>query len=105
MTRSKQDLAALKAFTHYKNMFIALDIKPINALSKNKEFGDKSWYSFSHLHWMCDECIHTLLTTPEDFPVDKYSRWLGFIQGVVICKGYSSVEKERNITRPWFTYG
>ena len=33
-------------------------------------------------------------------PIDKVARWVGFIQGVMCCRGYISVENERNRTRP-----
>lgn len=53
----------------------------------------------NHLLWMCEFCL------TNDMPVDKYSRWLGFIQGCLISKGWTTVEIERNRTRPWFIEG
>lgn len=33
---------------------------------------------------------------------DKANRWLGFVQGVVITAGLTSIEIERDFTRPYF---
>ena len=38
----------------------------------------------------------------DGFPVTKLCRWLGFIQGVLIERGYTTVEAERDWTRPLF---
>ena len=56
-----------------------------------------------HLLWMCNHCIPRVRDDGLGFSVDKYSRWLGYIQGCLISRGITTVEKERNITRPWFT--
>jgi hypothetical protein len=36
------------------------------------------------------------------YPLDKLSRWLGFIQGYIIFSGQSTVEIERDFSRPIF---
>lgn len=54
--------------------------------------------SSSHLGWMLRE-----LRTMED--IGKANRWLGFIQGVMVMKGYIRVNEERNFTRPFFQKG
>lgn len=35
-------------------------------------------------------------------PVDKLSRWLGFVQASCIFEGYTTVEAERDFSRPLF---
>ena len=35
-------------------------------------------------------------------PLMKLNRWLGYIQGCLIERGYTTVEAERNWTRPLF---
>jgi hypothetical protein len=35
-------------------------------------------------------------------PIMKLNRWLGYIQGCLIERGYTTVEDERNFTRPLF---
>ncbi len=54
--------------------------------------------STSHLIWMCK----TAIDHADSWPVDKLSRWLGFIQGVMTMRGMISVQEERDLTRPLF---
>lgn len=35
-------------------------------------------------------------------PLFKLNRWLGYIQGVLIIRGHTTVTAERNFTRPLF---
>lgn len=48
-----------------------------------------------HLMWMLCELLEN-----RDQSETKKHRWLGFIQGVMICKGYLTVTEERELTRP-----
>jgi hypothetical protein len=50
-----------------------------------------------NLRWMVDEIV----AHPE-WPIDKPSRWTGFIQGVLAVLGFMSVADERNRTRSFF---
>ncbi len=52
----------------------------------------------SHLTWMCDTALERL----EDWPEDKLSRWLGYIQGVLTARGIIDVNEEREVSRPLF---
>lgn len=54
--------------------------------------------SLNHLHWMA---AHALAHYHE-WPTDKTSRWIGFIQGVLANRGFLNVEVERDRTRPIF---
>lgn len=38
----------------------------------------------------------------DQLPLMKLNRWLGYIQGCLIERGYTSVEAERDWTRPLF---
>jgi hypothetical protein len=38
----------------------------------------------------------------DSYPLNKLNRWLGYIQGVLISNGVTSVDNERNFTRPLF---
>jgi hypothetical protein len=58
--------------------------------------------SFNHLLWMCEETIYQLKNNPS-YAMDKAHRWLGYIQGCLVCKNVIKVETERNFTRPLFT--
>lgn len=37
-----------------------------------------------------------------EYPIDKLNRWLGYIQGNLISRGLTTVDKEREFTRPIF---
>lgn len=58
-----------------------------NALDKTGE---------EHLRWMLNEIISMNKTGT------KASRWLGFVQGVMVMRGYITVDGERDRTRPIF---
>ena len=54
--------------------------------------------SLANLRWICAEAqIHG-----EDLPIDKLSRWLGFVQGCLAMRGLISVDVERDVSRPLF---
>jgi len=59
--------------------------------------GDGSETSFGNLRWMADRCL-----SDDTMPLDKVSRWVGFIQGVLATQGLLSVAEERDRTRPLF---
>ena len=47
--------------------------------------------------------LKTIITN-EDMPIDKISRWFGFIQGVLTVNKVITVEEERQFTRMFFSY-
>lgn len=51
-----------------------------------------------HLRWMCEQ----MRDLPESTPLDKASRWLGFVQGCLVMHGLISVSQERDFSRPLF---
>lgn len=54
--------------------------------------------SYEHLRWMVSSCLDNL----KSWPIDKLSRWTGFVQGVQILRGDMSSTAERDRTRPLF---
>lgn len=50
-----------------------------------------------HLCWML-QCIATMQVNDP-----KAHRWLGFVQGVMVCKGLIDVDQERELTRIIFS--
>lgn len=54
--------------------------------------------SMTHLHWMM---VHALRNY-HIWPIDKTSRWIGFVQGVLAARGFLNVDAERDRTRPIF---
>lgn len=93
------DKATELAFDRYRDMLTNKGIKPYN-------YADREFHKLtkieqlSHAYWMCDECLKH---TTSHWSIDKKSRWLGFVQCVLIMHGITTLEAERNITRPWFT--
>lgn len=51
--------------------------------------------SFTHLLWMLKEI-------PQMTDIGKARHWLGFVQGVMISAGLTTVTTERDFTRPYF---
>lgn len=49
-----------------------------------------------HLVRLCNEA----LDNAQNYPFDKLSRWIGFIQGVLCANGVIDVDEERNYSRP-----
>ncbi len=58
--------------------------------------GDET--STENLAWMC----RTAMAGADTLPLDKLSRWLGFVQGVMAARGQLSVPEEREVSRPLF---
>lgn len=59
-------------------------------------FPDKC--SYSNCRWMMEQCQKGIDT----LPVDKISRWIGFVQGVLASRNVIDVNAERDRTRPFF---
>lgn len=53
--------------------------------------------SYEHLLWMLWQLEH------ESMDVGKSNRWLGFIQGILIERGHTTVSVERDFTRSYFS--
>lgn len=89
----------LMAFERYQKM---LDTRGVVAqdLSSKKISYQELPLMLPHAKWMCDTAIKKIKEGA--FSFDKVSRWLGFVQAIMIFNGLTSIEDERNITRPWF---
>lgn len=46
--------------------------------------------------------VETAVSELEGWPVDKTSRWIGYVQGVMATRGLLNVGAERERTRPFF---
>lgn len=94
------ELGSLLAVDRYIAMLEAKGVKPDNCTLDES----KDPTSLPHILWMCKELKTKIVPyTGTGFSVDKYSRWLGFIQGILISKGLTTVKSERDVTRGWFT--
>lgn len=93
------ELGTLKAVKRYIDIIQVKNVKPVNHTVI--ENGDPT--SLEHILWMCKELEKKIVPhTGTGFSVDKFSRWTGFIQGILISKGLTTVQAERDVTRPWF---
>ena len=53
---------------------------------------------FGNIVWMCD----SIIDLGANWPIDKVARWIGFIQATIIASGLTSVDAERDFSRPLF---
>lgn len=47
---------------------------------------------------LCHEAINSI----NSYPIDKLSRWLGFIQGILIERKATTIDAERDFSRGYF---
>jgi len=97
--RPVHDEGSVLAFEFYRDMLINKGYKPVNHTDDSTAHDPTHP---EHLLWMCQECIPLIRDDGHGMTVDKYSRWLGYIQGCLISQGFTTVSAERNRTRPWF---
>lgn len=48
------------------------------------------------------ELIEKAIIEIDNYPIDKLSRWLGFVQGYVIFSEQTTIDKERGFSRNLF---
>lgn len=70
----------------------------IEKMPKDFAYGDDD--SPEHLKWMVAEIVSNAGST--EFPIDKLSRWLGYIQGILRAHRVLDTTAERDRTRPIF---
>lgn len=86
--------ATLRCFDRYRDMVHEQMGEP------DPTRDDDNPTSLWHLNWMIEHASSGLISG--EFDLAKASRWLGFIQGVLIMKWVTRVDIERDTTRPWF---
>lgn len=88
---------SLNAVDRYIKMLESINAKPVDMSDKDESHKD-------HLLHMCMVLKKNITYDGKGFSVDKFSRWLGFIQyGLIFTHKLTTVRAERDITRPWFT--
>jgi hypothetical protein len=97
--RPVSDEGSLVAFEYYARMLKDLGHRPVN----HTEIQNGDPTHPEHLLWMCNHCKYQVRDDGLGMNVSKYSRWLGFIQGCLISQKLTTVQAERDRTRPWFT--
>lgn len=81
---------------HLTAAFAACDLREILATKTDTpNCPDKT--SETHLIWMLDQLIDLKVQG------EKAHRWLGFVQGIMVSRGYITVDAERDRTRVIFT--
>jgi hypothetical protein len=68
------------------------------ALTQDDDAETSDSTSIANLRWMCEVSIENL----ETYPIDKLSRWLGYVQGCLTSRGLIDVQTERDFSRPLF---
>jgi hypothetical protein len=65
--------------------------------------GERYRDMFNDINDPLNKFIHEFMWGCRDgLPVPKLCRWLGYIQGILIERGYTTVDTERDWTRPLF---
>lgn len=59
---------------------------------------DSDELQLSYAGWMLDQ----MKANAETWPTDKLNRWLGFVQAILVLHGLTTVDVERDRTRPIF---
>lgn len=104
LERAKEEIMDLRAALEGKG-FDTLPMIPVEVINHyialipngvHPEYKPDPGTGAGHLRWMLDE----LLEKP--MPAGKANRWLGFIQGCLICRGVTTVQAERDFTRSFF---
>lgn len=86
------DKGSYNTFLYYKNLLENMKVKPENKVNDDPT-------SLEHLLWMCIQGLNMVRADGRGSSVDKYSRWLGYIQGVLVCKKITTVNAERDRVR------
>jgi hypothetical protein len=77
----------------------------INYSTKDSDIKSVNCMLFSEYAGMSEsvkDMCNTAIAHFDKFTVDKHSRWLGFVQGVLVKEGLLEIESTRNATRPLF---
>jgi len=70
----------------------------IEATPREAMFDQDSRLSLENLLWICRQGEREA----DILPLDKISRWLGFVQGCLAMRGLIQVDEERDVSRPIF---
>lgn len=83
----------MKSFEVVASKYISLleDKRVISAQDPN------GTTEYSHLLWMLQ-----VIVSDQSLSKTKRNRWLGFVQGVLVCKGDIEIKSERDSTRDIF---
>lgn len=94
------DQATEMAFDRYREMLSNKGYTAKNHVNNGVFYNLLPREQLEHALWMCEECLKY---DNKHWSIDKSSRWLGFVQCVLIMRGLTTINAERNITRSWFS--
>lgn len=84
-------------FARYKNMVLEEELR-LSLAKLPDPYEEDPRLSLVNLLFLCDAGIRLNTNIPED----KASRWIGFLQGCLCMRGTTTVDIERDFTRPLF---
>lgn len=90
MTGHKEDPVAEASTTLFHRYLTIIDKQADDPLESHPRL------SLGNLRWMCTQGIQDA----HNLPLDKISRWLGFIQGCLAMRNLADVDEERTVSRP-----
>lgn len=96
MMTYKADDATRELFARY--LEIVLQAQAAKAGAAFADAPEDPALSLENLAWMCREGARQCGMAP----LDKMSRWLGFVQGCLAMRGLVTVGEERDVSRPLF---
>ncbi len=67
-----------------------------------KEVNCRLFKSYYHRSVSVKNLCKTAIERVDDFTVDKHSRWLGFVQGILYSEGLLDLDETREFTRTLF---
>ncbi|MCE6958083.1 hypothetical protein LAZ40_03305 [Cereibacter sphaeroides] len=91
MTTEAQDPCVVASSVLFARYLVLID-------GQDDPLADDPRLSLANLAWMCRIAIEGAAS----LPVDKISRWLGFVQGCLAMRGLIDVDVERDFSRPLF---
>ena len=83
------------SFQHYAQLLESRNVKP-----RDRTATDEDPLHPEHLLWMCLD-MKRRMERELSYPVDKASRWLGFVQAGLIANKLTTIADERDRTRTW----
>ena len=96
MTKGTVEHGVWAAFIYYEKLLITRGFKPVDHTDN-----DEKALHPEHLLWMCQEMGKRMAMNNSSYPMDKASRWLGYVQAGLIASRFTTIKAERDRTRIW----
>jgi len=76
--------------------YASLLCERLHELRRDDKESPESDISVRHLIWMCEQVMEHTGYVPKEWSITKLHRWIGYIQGVMTARGFTTVLQERN---------